>query len=133
MKDFALYIESWMVYIALGLLLLFLIDLKARGWRFGLRIGILSFIAAGIFTPQTVINSDTYAPLILNCLLNAEIEGVTAIYEGLITLTIVWAIIFTVSLGIRHLFLAKRKASSENKTEPSLTKSEPIETQPKES
>lgn len=126
MKSFGLYTESWLLYVALGLLLLFLLDLKTRYWKFEFRAGLLSLIAAAAFTPQAVTNSDSYAPLLLNSLLNAEIQGVDSIYQGLLTLSIVWVIIFTMALSVRHFILANRKVEKidtemDNKTNTTQT------------
>ena len=112
METFALYPQAWLAYIVSGLALLFLLDLKLRKLNFKLRAGLLSLIAVGAFTPQTVSDADTMAPLILTSVLNAEVDGVNAIYEGLITLLIVWGIAFAVSLALKH-FIDARKGTSQ--------------------
>jgi len=108
MYPFDLYPQAWALYIALGLLLLFLLDLKLKKYAFKWRIGVLSLIAVGAFTPQQVLNADSLAPMILTSLLNAEVEGVSAIYQGLLTLLLLWGILFASILAIRHFIEAKK-------------------------
>lgn len=109
MQSFDLYPQAWAVYIALGLLLLYLLDLKLRNVGFKRRVSILSLIAVGAFTPQTVTDADSFAPLILTSLFNAEVVGISAIYQGLITLLAVWGITFALILAIRHSLFSKKK------------------------
>lgn len=127
MNQFPLYIESWIAYLILGLLLLFLLDLKLQRLRFAIRIALLSLIAVGAFTPQAVIDTNYYAPIILTSLLNAEVQGVDSIYHALLILLTVWGVVFALSLACRHLFLA-RKNNSEQQTDDAnatKTKTEP--------
>ncbi len=112
MQGFDFYAQAWVVYILLGVLFLFLIDLKLRKMRFSVRAGILSLLAVGAFTPQTVPDAESLAPLIITSLLNAEIEGVNAIYQGLITLGIVWGIVFTIALASKHLIDAQKNKTN---------------------
>ncbi|TQV87489.1 hypothetical protein [Aliikangiella coralliicola] len=111
METFALYPQAWLAYVALGLALLFMLDLKLRKTNFKLRAGILSLIAVGAFTPQTVADADTMAPLILTSVLNAEMVGASAIYKGLVTLLIVWGIVFAASLAFKYFIDAKKGPS----------------------
>lgn len=106
MQEFNLYPQAWAVYIVLGIILLYLVDLKLRHSSFKLRAGILNLLAVGAFTPQTVVDADSLAPLVINCLLTAEIEGPVAIYKGILTLLIIWGILFTATLAIRHFVQA---------------------------
>lgn len=111
MQSFNLYPQAWAVYIILGVALLFLLDLKLRKLGFKRRVAILSLIAVGAFTPQTVADADSLAPLILTSLFNAELEGLVAIYKGLLTLVIIWGIVFASVLAIRHFIGAARAPS----------------------
>ncbi len=108
MQTFELYSEAWIFYIALGCTLLALIAYKMRASSWNLRFVILSLLAVGAFTPDTVANADTYAPLILTALLNAETEGSSAIINGLVKLIIIWGIVLTSTLAVRHFWLAKK-------------------------
>ena len=109
MQGFDLYPQAWALYVALGLVLLFVLDLKIRKLGFKTRVGLLSIFAVGAFTPQTVSDSDSLAPLIITSLLNAEVEGITAIYKGLVTLVIIWGIVFALALAVKHFVDAKSK------------------------
>lgn len=102
MQSFDLYPQAWAIYIVLGLILLFLIDLKLKHTNFIVRIAVFYFIGVCAFTPQIVSESTSYAPLFLISLFNAEVEGVTTIYKGLITLGIIWSVLFFSTLGIKH-------------------------------
>ncbi|MDH5434857.1 MAG: hypothetical protein OEY19_13015 [Gammaproteobacteria bacterium] len=113
MQSFNYYTEAWSLYIVLGLILIFLLDLKLKKTNFYLRVGVHTLIAAFAFTPQTVGDTEFYAPMLLVSLFDAEIEGVTAIYQGLITLLLVWGVSFALILTVRHLINAK--FNSQNK------------------
>lgn len=119
MQSFDLYPQAWAVYLLLGIALLWLIDFKVKRWGFRIRAALLSLIAVGAFTPQQVTESDSYAPLILTSLFNAEVEGVSAIYQGLTTLVIIWGIVLSITFAIHHFFGAKNnsKESDTLKTE----------------
>jgi len=80
--------------------------------NFILRAAILTLISTGAFTPQMVSDADSYAPLILSSLLNAEEQGIDAIYLGLTTLLIVWGILLTVVLAIKYFVDARRTTQS---------------------
>ena len=109
MAQFDLYPQAWIVYVLLGVALLFVLDLKLKKFGFKRRVAVLSFIATGAFTPHTVTNADSLAPLILTSLLDAEIKGSSALFEGFITLLIIWGIIFASALAIRHFIRASNK------------------------
>ncbi len=113
MQSFDFYPQAWAIYIGLGIVLLFVIDWKLKKSSFKLRAGFLSLIAVGAFTPLTVNNSDALAPLILTSLFNAEVDGMSAIYQGLITLLIIWGIVFSAALAIRHFMFAKQAKNKE--------------------
>jgi hypothetical protein len=121
MQQFDLYPQAWAVYILLGIALLFMLDLKLRKTGFKRRVAILSLIATGAFTPDTVTDANSFAPIILTSLLDAEVQGSGAIIQGLITLLIIWGIIFASTLAIRHLFQASKskQKTSETKEDPS--------------
>lgn len=116
MEQFDLYPQAWAVYIILGIILLFVLDLKLSKTGFKRRVGILSLIATGAFTPHTVSGGDSLAPLIVTSLLDAEVEGSGAILQGLLTLIIVWGIVFASSLAIRHFVQAGKKSAGANKS-----------------
>lgn len=120
MQGFDLYPQAWALYIALGLTFLFVIDLKLRKLNFYWRLGILSLLAVGAFTPQTVTDSDSLAPVIIASLLDAEVEGASAIYHGLITLGITWGILFAIILAVRH-FISGKKAEPKASSRPEQT------------
>ncbi len=109
MQPFELYAEAWMLYIGLGILLLALIGYKMRTVSWGIKIAVLSLVGVGAFTPDTVANAETYAPLVLTALLKAETEGSAAIINGLVKLVIIWGIVFSSALAARHFWLAKRQ------------------------
>ncbi len=109
MNDFNLYPQAWACYVGLGILLLYLLDLKLRKTNFYLRAGVLSLLATGAFTPQVVNNADSYAPMVFTSLFNAEVEGASAVYQGLITLLIVWGIGLALILASKHLIALKLK------------------------
>ncbi len=117
MTGFDLYPQAWALYIALGVTLLFLIDYKLKNKGFKLRVGILSLIAVGAFTPQTVTDAESLAPMILTSLLNAEVVGISAIYKALVTMAIIWGIVFASALAIKHFVDAQQSKSNENNTE----------------
>ena len=108
MDQFDLYPQAWTIYILLGVALIFVLDLKLRKTGFKRRVAILSLIATGAFTPHTVTEGDSLAPLILTSLLDAEIQGSSAIIQGLITLLIIWGILFASILAIRHFLQASK-------------------------
>jgi len=118
MNGFDFYPQAWALYIALGIILLFMIDLKLRKFGFKLRVGLLSLFAVGAFTPQSVTDSDSLAPLVLTSLLNAETNGISAIYKGLLTLVITWGIVFTLALAIKHFIDAKSRKSIASNNQP---------------
>jgi hypothetical protein len=109
MQTFELYGTAWVVYLLLGIALLALIGFKIKQLSWSFQFGILSFLAVGAFTPAIVSSSNTYAPLVITALLNAEVEGSSAIVSGLIQLVIVWGIIFFAGLAIRHFWFARSK------------------------
>ncbi|MCW8878924.1 MAG: hypothetical protein OQK04_03560 [Kangiellaceae bacterium] len=114
MQSFDLYPQAWAVYIGLGLVLLFLLDLKLRKSNFVVRVAVLSLIAVGAFTPDTVRDADSLAPLVLTSVLNAEVDGISAIYQGLLKLVIIWGILVASILSIRHFVLAKKDPDGKN-------------------
>jgi len=109
MQTFELYGVAWFLYLLLGIALLVLVNLKTKQLSWNKRFALLSFLAVGALTPDIVVNSDTYAPLIVTSLLNAEVEGVSAIISGFIKLFIIWGIVFFSLLAIHHFWLAKNK------------------------
>lgn len=109
-----LYPLAWTVYIVLGLLLLFLLNLKLRNKNYALRAGLFCLIAVFAFTPETVEDSVQLAPMILTSLFNAETHGLEALVKGLLTLLAIWGICFSSLLGLRHLI----NASKSGKTKP---------------
>jgi hypothetical protein len=117
MQTFDLYAEAWWLYIGLGLLLLVLIGYQIRTRSWTLKFSILSLLAVGAFTPGLVANANTYAPLVLTSLLNAETEGSSAIISGLIKLLVIWGIVLTSGLAARHFWLAKRRPTELSSTE----------------
>ncbi len=114
MQTFELYGVAWLVYLTLGLALLALITYKIKNLSWHVKFGIISFLAVGALTPDTVTNAETYAPLVITALLNAEVEGSSAIINGLIQLFIIWGIVFFSALAFRH-FMQTRKNQNENK------------------
>jgi hypothetical protein len=114
MSGFDYYPQAWAIYIVLGIALLWLIDLKLRKRSFNLRVGVLCFIAIVAFTPQTISESDSLAPLIITSLLNAETEGVSAIYKSLVTLLSTWGIVFFLILAGKHFLDAKKQKEKTN-------------------
>ena len=108
MQSFDLYPQAWAVYIGLGLVLLYLLDLKLKQSNFIVRVSLLCLIAVGAFTPDTVRDADSLAPLVLTSLLNAEVDGISAIYQGLLKLIIIWGILVATILAVRHFVLAKQ-------------------------
>jgi len=118
MESFNLYPQAWALYVGLGLALLFLLDIKLKKFGFKTRIAVLSLIAVGAFTPETVKDADSLAPLILTSLFNAEVEGVGAIYKGLTKLVIIWGIVFASALAIRHFVGAKSQSNESDNIEP---------------
>jgi len=114
MQTFELYGIAWLVYLVLGILLLALIGYKIRAFSWRVKFGILSFLAVGSLTPDLVSNAQTYAPLMITALLRAEVEGASAIISGLIKLVIVWGIVFSSALGIRHFWQARKQQKENN-------------------
>ena len=121
MQTFELYGLAWFVYLLLGAGLLFLVYIKIKNWQWNKMVALLSFLAVGAFTPATVLNAETYAPLVITAILNAETEGVSAIISGLVRLVIIWGIIFFSSMGIRHFWLTKSKSTDQASDENSKT------------
>jgi hypothetical protein len=114
MQTFELYGTAWAVYIVLGICLLGLIYYGTRNSRWQTRYAIISFLAVGAFTPDTITSSDTFAPLVISALLKAEVEGSTAIVNGLTKLLILWGIVFFCSLAVRHFWFANKKNSNQD-------------------
>ncbi len=123
MHSFDLYPQAWALYIVLGLGLLYMIDLKLRKRGFVTRTAVLSLIAVGAFTPSSVNDTGSQAPLVLNMLFKAEVEGLAPLYEGLTTLVIIWGILLALAFSIRHFYGATKdqvsteKHSDDEKTE----------------
>ena len=109
METFNLYVEAWAAYFGLGLLLLGLIYYKIRDRSGYLKFGLISFLAVGAFTPSFVGEGKTFAPLVINSLLNAEIEGSGAILSGFFQLVIVWAIVCLIALASSNAFSKSKK------------------------
>lgn len=112
MQTFELYGTGWLVYIGLGICLLALVGFKIQKLSWNVKFAIISLLAVGAFTPDMVANAQTYAPLVISALLKAETEGSEALINGLIKLVIIWGIILSSALAIRHFWLAR------NRTEP---------------
>ncbi len=109
MQTFELYGVAWLVYFVLGLALLALIAFKVKNLSWPIKFAILSFLAVGALTPDTVTNSETYAPLVITALLKAEVEGSKAIISGLVQLVIIWGIIYFIGMSIRHFLTTRAK------------------------
>jgi len=112
MQTFELYGAAWLVYFVLGLAFLALVSYKVKNLAWPFKFAIISFLAVGALTPDlvssdSVANAETYAPLVITSLLNAEVEGSKAIISGLVQLVIIWGIVFFIGMSIRH-FLATR-------------------------
>ncbi len=116
MQTFELYGAAWLLYIFMGLILLALINYKTKNLSWHLRLLIISLLAVGAFTPDTVVNADTFAPLIVAALLKAEVEGSGAIIAGLLRLLIIWGIVFFTSLAMRHFWQARKQKDTPNET-----------------
>jgi len=114
MQTFELYGVAWLVYFILGLGLLALVAYKVQNLSWPVKFAIISFLAVGALTPDlvyssTLANAETYAPLVITALLNAEVEGSKAIVSGLVQLTIIWGIIFFIGMSIRHFLKSRAK------------------------
>ncbi len=114
MQTFELYSAAWAAYLGLGILLLALITYKVKDLSWHLKFGLISFIAVGAFTPDMVANAQTYAPLVISAMLKAEVEGSSAIINGLIKLTIIWGIVFFSALSLRHFWQTRKKQKAES-------------------
>jgi hypothetical protein len=112
MNQLQLYPEALAVYILLGIVMLFLLDYKLRKRAFILRVGLLSLVGVLAFTPEMVMNAENYAPKVVMSVLNIEKLGITALTEGLITLAIIWGIVFFSILAVRHWLLGRRKVTA---------------------
>ena len=115
MQTFELYGAAWLIYLSCGILFLAMIAFKVKNLSWHLKFGIISFLAVGSLTPDMVANAETYAPLVITSLLNAEVEGSSAIIEGLIQLLIIWGIIFFSGLALRHFLQARKNKTLESK------------------
>ncbi|MDQ7050450.1 MAG: hypothetical protein Q9M92_13345 [Enterobacterales bacterium] len=114
MQTFELYGTAWVVYMAFGVLLLALVGYKIRRFSWLVKFILLSFLAVGAFTPDLVKDSHTYAPLAITSLLDAEVEGVSAVISGLMRLLAVWGIlVFTVLAGRHYYFSRKAQKQTE--------------------
>ena len=114
MQTFELYGTAWLIYLGLGILLIAMIGYMIKNFSWNLKVAIVSLLAVGAFTPDTVANAETYAPLVLTALLKAETEGSSAIINGLIKLVIIWGIVFFSTLAIRHFWLAKKSPEKQD-------------------
>jgi hypothetical protein len=114
MQTFELYGAAWLVYLSLGILLLALITYKIKNLSWHLKFGLISFIAVGAFTPDMIANTQTYAPLVISALLKAEVEGSSAIINGLIKLIIIWGIVFFSALSLKHFLQTRKKVKIES-------------------
>jgi len=114
MHTFEFYGAAWLVYLGLGLIFLALVTYKVKNLSWHLKFGIISFLAVGAFTPDTVVDAETYAPLVITALLNAEVEGSAAITSGLIQLMIIWGIVFFSALAFRHYWRTYKKQKSKD-------------------
>ena len=112
MQTFELYGTAWLLYLGLGIIFLALVTYKVKDLSWHVKFGIISFLAVGAFTPDTVINAETYAPLVITALLNAEVEGSGSIVSGLIKLMIIWGIVFFSALAFRHYWRTYQKQKS---------------------
>ena len=108
MQTFEFYGLVWLAYIGLGIIFLSLIAYKTKNLAWPVKFAILSFLAVGAFTPDSHVEAQTYAPLVITALLKAEIEGSKAIISGLIQLTIIWGIIFFIGMSLRQFLLKKK-------------------------
>ncbi len=106
-ETFELYSTAWLVYLGLGIFLLLLIAYKIRRLHWLVQFILLSFLAVGAFTPDLVKDSNTYAPLVITSLLDAEVEGVSAVISGLLKLLMIWGIVIFTVLAGRHFWLAR--------------------------
>ena len=107
MQTFELYGVAWLVYAIFGLAFLALVTYKIKNLSWPVKYAIISFLAVGALTPDTVTNAETYAPLVITSLLNAEVEGSKAIISGLVQLTIIWGIIYFIGMSLRHYLSSK--------------------------
>ena len=114
MQTFELYGTAWLVYLGLGVALIAMIAYMIKNFSWNIKFAIISFLAVGAFTPDIVANAETYAPLVITALLNAETAGSSAIISGLIKLLIIWGIVFFTSLATRHFWLAKKTTEQSN-------------------
>ena len=114
MQSFEFYGLAWFIYILLGIVFLSLVYIKLKKFSWNTQVAIVSFLAVGALTPDTVANAETYAPLVLTALLKAEVDGLSAIISGLVKLVIIWGIVFFSALGIRHFWLAKNTIPQTN-------------------
>lgn len=106
-QTFEFYTTAWLIYCGLGTLVLLMIGYAMREASWHAKLIVLSLIGVGAFTPDTVVNAETYAPLVITALLKAEVEGSGAIISGLIRLLVIWGVIIFASLAARHFWLAK--------------------------
>lgn len=116
MQTFELYGTAWAIYFALGLALMALVAIKTRKLHWNIKFSIISLLAVGAFTPDVVSNAETYAPLIITALLNAETEGASAIVGALIKLFAIWGISVFSFLAIRHFWMAKKPIEDQQVT-----------------
>ena len=111
MQTFELYGTAWMVYMALGVILLLLVGYKIRHFSWLFKFILLSFLAVGAFTPDLVKDSHTYAPLAITSLLDAEVEGISAVVSGLLKLLVIWGILVFAVLAVRHYYFSKKTSA----------------------
>lgn len=109
MQTFELYGVAWLVYFILGLAFLALVSYKVKNLSWPIKFAIISFLAVGALTPDTVTNAETYAPLVITALLKAEVEGSKAIISGLVQLVITWGIVYFIGMSIRHYLSTRAK------------------------
>jgi len=109
MQTFELYGAAWMVYMGLGILLLLLVGYKIRRFSWLFKFILLSFLAVGAFTPELVKDSHTYAPIAITALLDAEVEGISAVISALIKLLVIWGILVFATLGGRHYWFSRQR------------------------
>jgi hypothetical protein len=105
---FDFYYLAWLIYSLSGLFLLGLVAYKIRRFFWSIQFLILSFLFLGIFTPDIIVHSKIYAPLVITTLLNVEVEGFKAITHSLIRFSIFWGIFLPIGFGLRYFLKPSR-------------------------
>lgn len=112
---FASYGSTWLIYIALVLLMVGIVWYAIRKWHFAIKWFIASVILAGALTPGHPVDyAETYSPLVLNSVVLLFDGDSAGFMAGIKTIIWVFIIVFIAGLGAWFGFKFWRKKQVQN-------------------